>query len=41
MNNAFLLEQISKTGDLNADLKMRKHILDKMAKYMEIKSINP
>ena len=41
MNNTFSLEQRSKTGDHNADLIMRQNNLDKMAKYMEIKSINP
>ena len=41
MNNTFSLEQIYKTGDLNADLIMRQYKLDKMAKFMEIKSINP
>ena len=41
MNNSFSLEQIAKTGDLNADLIMRQFRLDKMAKFMEITSINP
>ena len=41
MNNTFPLEQIAKTGDLNADLVMRQYKLDEMAKFMEIKSINP
>ena len=41
MNNSFSLEQIAKTGDLNADLVIRQYKLDKMAKFMEIKSINP
>ena len=41
MNNIFSLEQIAKTGDLNADLIMRQYKLDKMAKFIEIKSINP
>ena len=41
MNNTFSLEQISKTGDLNADLITRQYKLDKMAKFMEIKSNNP
>ena len=40
MNNTFSLEQMAKTGDLNADLIMRQYKLDKMAKTMEIKSIN-
>ena len=41
MNNSFSLEQIVKTCDLNADLIMRHCELDKMAKSIEIKSINP
>ena len=41
MNNTFSLEQISKTGDFNADLIMRQYKLDMMAKIIEIKSINP
>ena len=41
MKNTFSLEQIVKTGDLNADLIMRQYKLDKMANFMEIKSINP
>ena len=41
MNNIFSLEQIAKTGDLNADLIMRQYKLDKMAKFMENKSVNP
>ena len=40
MNNTFSLEQIAKTGDLNADLIMRQHKFDKMAKLMEIKHNN-
>ena len=41
MKNNFHLEQIAKTGDLNADLIVRQHKLDKTANFMEIKSINP
>ena len=42
MNNTNnTLDQIQKTGDLNADLIMRQDKLDKMAKFMEIKSNNP
>ena len=41
MNNTFSLEQIAKTGYPNADLIMRQYRLDKMAKFMEIRSINP
>ena len=41
MNNIFSLEQIAKTGDLIAGLTMIQCKLDKMAKFIEIKSINP
>ena len=41
MNNTFSLEQIYKTGSLTAELIMRQYKLDKMAKFMEIKSNNP
>ena len=41
MKNTYSLDQIQKTGDLNADLIMRQNKLDKMAKFMEIKSNNP
>ena len=37
----FSLDQTSKTGDFNADLIMTQDELDKMAKFMEIKSIEP
>ena len=40
MNNQFSLEQIAKTDDLNADLIMRQYKLDKMVKFMDIKSLN-
>ena len=40
MNKTFSLEQISKPGDLDADLIMRQNKTDEMAKYMELKSIN-
>ena len=40
LNNTFSSDQISKTGDLNVDLITRQYKLDKMAKFMEIKSIN-
>ena len=39
--NTFSLEQVAKTGDLNADLITRQYNLDEMAKFMEIKSTNP
>ena len=41
MNNGFSLEQIAKTGDLNADLIIKRYKLDEMANFMEIKSTNP
>ena len=41
MNNTFLWEHIAKTGDFNAYLIMRQTKLDELAKFMEIKSINP
>ena len=41
MNNTFSLEQIEKMGDFSADFIIRQYKLDKKAKFMEIKSINP
>ena len=41
MNEIFSVDQIQNTGDLNADLVMRQYKLDKMAKFMEIKSNKP
>ena len=41
MNNTFSSEQISETGDLKADLVMRQYKLNKMAKFMEIRSVHP
>ena len=41
MNNTFSLEQISKTGNLDANLILRQYKLDIMAKFMETKSNNP
>ena len=41
MNNNFSLERIAKTEDLKADLMKRQYNLDKIAKFMENKSINP
>ena len=38
MNNTFSLEQISKTGNLNADLILRQYKLDIMARFMQRKS---
>ena len=41
MNNTFSLEQLERTVDLNAELILRQNRLDKMAKFMEVKSNNP
>ena len=41
MKNTFSLSEKPKTGNLIAHLLMRQYKLDKMAKSMEIKSINP
>ena len=41
MNNIFSLEQGAKASDLKTDLILKQYTLDKMAKIMEIKSINP
>ena len=41
MNKTFSLSEIQKTGNLNAYLIMRQYKLAKMAKFMEVKSINP
>ena len=40
MNTTFYLEQVAKTVDLNADLIMKQHELDKMTEFIEIKSTN-
>ena len=41
MNNTFSVDKIAKSGDLNADWIMRQNKLVRMAKFMEIKSMNP
>ena len=41
MNDTYSPNQIERTGDLNADLIMRQYMLEKMAKFVEIKSNNP
>ena len=41
MNNIFSLEQISRTGNLDANLIIHQHKLDLMARFMETKFINP
>ena len=40
MNITYSLDQKQKTGDINADLTLRQYKLDKMAKFMAIKSNN-
>ena len=41
MNCTFSLQQISQTGNLDSSLILCKHKLDLMARFMEIKSVNP
>ena len=41
MNDTFSLEQISRTGNLDANLIPRQYKLDFMSRFMEPKSINP
>ena len=41
MNNTFYLEQISRTKNLDANLILRQHKLNLMARLIEIKSSNP
>ena len=41
MNIIFSLERISRTGNLDANLILRQHKRDLMARFMKIKSINP
>ena len=41
MNKTFSLKQISKTGNLDSNLILRQFQLDFLAKFMEIKSVNP
>ena len=41
MNITYSLDQTQKTSDLNADSMMRQYELDKMAKFLELKSKNP
>ena len=40
MNNTFSLEQISRTGSLDAKITLRQHKLDLMARRMDNKSVN-
>ena len=41
MNKTFSLEQISKTGNLDAKLIYRQYKLDLVARYLKTKSVNP
>ena len=41
MNDTFSLEQISKTGNLDANLLLRQYKLELMSRFVEIKSITP
>ena len=41
MNNTFSLEQISETVNLDSSLIFRQYKLNLMARFMEIKSLNP
>ena len=41
MNNTFSLKQISQTGNLESKLILRQCELNLLARFMEIKSINP
>ena len=41
MNNISSLEQNSKTGNIDASFLLRQHKLDMMARFMDIKSVNP
>ena len=41
MNKTSSVEQISRTGNLDATLKLRQHKLELTARFMEIKSFNP
>ena len=41
MTNTFSLEQTSKTGNLGNKILLRQYKLDLMAKFIQIKSVNP
>ena len=41
MNNDFSLQQISQTGNLDSNSITRQYKLDLMARFMEMKCINP
>ena len=41
MNNTFSSQQISQTGNLDANLLLRQHKLNLMARFMQHKSVSP
>ena len=41
MKNSFSLQQISQTGNLDSNLVLRQSELDMMARFMEVKTLNP
>ena len=41
MTNTFSLEQTSRTGNIAANLLLRQHKLDFIARFMEVKTVNP
>ena len=41
MNNISSLEQNSKTGNIDASFLLLQHKLDMMARFMDIKPVNP
>ena len=41
MNNTIPLEQTSKTGSLDSNLRTRQYKLDLLARFMEMKAMNP
>ena len=41
MNNTVSLQRISQTGNLDSNLKLRQYKLDPMARFIQIKSMNP
>ena len=41
MNITFSLQQITQTGNLDSNLTLRQNKLDLMARFMDIKYVNP
>ena len=41
MNNTFSLEQLSKTGNLDANLILHQYKINLMSRFREVKSVNP